>query len=164
MKKLLLLLTVSVLLTSCYTLNTAQRQVSKAHFKFPKVTSDLCATAFPIKDSIVEKIKVVPGEIIIKTDTTVVDCDSIVKDPNIKNKVIVKYKNIYKTDTIVKTKTIVKENTAKITNLELQIKDKDKEIALRDDEIENKSDSIALLRKFLLGAILGIVALFLLKR
>lgn len=142
MKKAIYISIIIIFFISCYSVRKAQKQVIKAHLTFPIVTSNFCAETYTIKEKTVEKTKFIKGETIVKTDTITVDCDSIVADKKTNNKVIVKYRNVYKTDTIVKEKTIVKENTAKIKNLQLQIKAKDKTI--------NKKNKLISIMKYLL--------------
>tara|TARA_R110000803_G_scaffold210835_1_gene284155 strand:+ start:25815 stop:26309 length:495 start_codon:yes stop_codon:yes gene_type:complete len=164
MKKSIYLLISLILLSSCYTQKTAQRDVSKANIKFPIVTSEFCSKTFPVKESVKETVKFIKGETIIKKDTITVDCDSVVSDKTKSNKVLIRYQNIYKTDTIVKEIIIEKENTAKVTNLELQIKSRDKIIEDKDEVIEDKNQNIKLLKYFLIASILVALGLIFIKK
>jgi len=123
MKKAIPILIILTIFSSCYTAKKAQMQVHKANLEYPLVTTDFCAIKFPIKEKLVEKIKFISGETIVKTDTLKIDCDSVVSDKNKDNKVLIKYKNIYQRDTILKTITIEKENTARVVNLQIKIED-----------------------------------------
>lgn len=121
MKQLALILVI-LTFTSCYTAKVAQKQVARAHVSYPEVTSGFCAETFPVEETVKETIKLIPGAEIIKYDTITVDCDKVVSDTLPDNNVKIKYKTIIRTDTIVKTKEILQENTAKVTQLELQLK------------------------------------------
>lgn len=127
--------------SSCYTARKAQNQVQRANFKFPLVTTDFCSTNYPVKESVKEIIKTIPGKPIFKVETVLVDCDSVVSDKSIDNKVEFKYKTIYRTDTIVKTKIVIKEDVAKVTNLELKVKERDKAIIEKDLKINQLTKS-----------------------
>lgn len=130
-----------LMFTSCYTAKKAQRQVLRANLEFPLVTTDFCSTNYPVKESVKETIKIIQGKDIVKVDTVTVDCDSVVSDDKIDNKVLIKWKTIYRTDTIIKTKIVYQENTAKVTNLELKVKERDKSIIEKDTKIAQlKSD------------------------
>ena len=150
--KIFYYLLIIIIFSSCYSAKKAQKEVIKAHLTFPKVTSNFCAETFPVKESVIEKIKFIKGKEIIKTDTITVNCDEVVRDSKIDNKVLVRYKTIYQTDTIVKEKTKTIENTAKIKSLQLKIVEKETEIAEKQKTID--------LLKYLLGA--SIIALLLL--
>lgn len=152
-KKVISILIILIIFSSCYTAKKAQRQVQRANLEFPLVTTDFCAITFPIKEKLVEKIKFIKGEAIIKTDTLTIDCDSVVADKNKDNKVLIKYRNIYQTDTIVKTITIEKENTARITNLQIQIEDLTLIKKQNEKTIKEKSIRIKDLWYFLVGSI-----------
>jgi len=112
-----------VIFQSCYTVKKAQKQVIKADLTYPEMFTNYVVKAYPIKDSIIEKIKIVKGKDIIKFDTIKeIDCDSIVSDTIIDNKVLIRYKTIFRTDTVQTTKEVFKENTSRVKNLNLVVK------------------------------------------
>ena len=158
MKNLFFLLII-ITFSSCYTLQKAQKQVEKAHSKFPIVTSGFCAETFPVKVKITEKTKFIKGDTIVKKETITVDCDSVVSDNTKSNKVFIKYKTIYQTDTIVKTKTITKENTAKVKNLELQVEKLEAIQKTNETTISNLEDKNSSLLKYLIFSLIANIVL-----
>ena len=126
MKKSILL--ILIIFQSCYTVQKAKRQVIKADMNYPEMFTNYVVKAYPVKDSVVEKIKVVKGKDIIKYDTIKeIDCDSVISDTITNNKVLIRFKTLYRTDTIKTIKEVFRENTAKINSLELKIDRVDKE-------------------------------------
>lgn len=127
--------------SSCYTSQKAQRQVLRANLEFPLVTTDFCSTNYPVKESVKETIKIIQGKDIVKIDTVTVDCDSVVSDDKIDNKVLIKWKTIYRTDTVFKEVIITQEDKALTKNLNIQLDILNKSIIEKDDKIEQlKSD------------------------
>lgn len=124
MKNYILMVLSIFLLSSCYTIDVANKQVNRAHFKFPELTTGFCVEKFPVKDSIIEKTKIIKGKETVIYKTEEVDCDSVVKNPEIENRVVVKWKYIEKEpDTVVKKVFVYKEDTAKLKLSEIK-KDK----------------------------------------
>lgn len=160
MKIILKSLLIIILFTSCYTQRVAEKQVLKANFKHPLVTSGFCAVTFPVKEKTVTKTEFIKGETITKIDTLTVDCDSIVNNKDIDNKVLVKYRNIFRTDTIVKKETILKENTAKVTNLNLKISGLETENTQKQTVIDSLKKEKSKLFKWLIAFILATITLF----
>ena len=162
MKKLILLIIV-IFFSSCYSLKKAQKQVAKAHYRFPIATSNFCSETFPVKENIVEKTIFKKGTTIVKTDTISVDCDSVVEDKTSPNKVLIRLQKHTRTDTIFKEKIIVKENTAKIKHLELQIQSRDRTIQKKESVIAKKQNWIDILKYLLIAACIGGFLVFKLK-
>jgi len=163
MKNLIQILIILIVFTSCYTAKQAQRDIIKADLNHPIVTSGFCAEKFPVKESVKETIKFLKGETIVKTNTVTVDCDSIVSNEKIDNKVSVKYNTIYRTDTVFKEKIVFQENIAKVSNLELKVKEKDKSIAEKDNKINDlKSDKreLTITSAILLFLLISVTVLF----
>lgn len=119
MKKTLLLLT--ILFSSCYSLQKAKKDLLKIESKHPQLIPKRCIEKYPVKEKIVEKTKFIKGETITKTDTLTIDCDEIVKDTIKENKVKIKYLNKFRTDTIYKKVIVEKEVTAKIDLLNVKL-------------------------------------------
>jgi hypothetical protein len=124
MKKLFIIPT--ILLSGCYTLNKAQKQVIKAHVEYPQVTAKYCSEFYPTKDSVIIKKELAKGKTITKIDSFWVNCDSIVKNnPGAILNVKVPCppsKNSFRVDTIYDSKEIVRENTARVASLQFDLK------------------------------------------
>lgn len=163
MKKTLTIISIALLLSGCYTAKQASKQVIKAHVTYPQITAKYCSEFYPTHDSVIIKKELVKGETITEIDSFWVDCDSIVKNnPGVKSNTKVPCppsKNSYRVDTVYDSKEIIRENTAKITSLEFQIKEKDAIIV-------KQWESVALYKKFM-WAFFGLLAvnviLFILK-
>lgn len=106
----------TVAFASCYTQRTAERQVDKAHHKYPTVPAKFCSDKYPPQDSVSIVKEYIQGEDIIVLDTVV--NDNYISDSIIITKYITK--TITKTDTIRDTKYIQMENKAKVTILEAE--------------------------------------------
>lgn len=162
--KFVYVIIILILLSSCYTVKKAQRQVIKADMNYPEMFTAYALKAYPTKDSIIEKIKVVKGADIIKYDTVKeIDCDSIVNDTIIDNKVLIRYKTIYRTDTIETIKKVFKENTSKVTNLNLQINRLEKEKENLKNQLNYETNTKKKYRNWLIGLIL-LVSVYLVGR
>lgn len=129
MKNQIPIILIAFLLSGCYTVNKASKQVIKAHANFPQVTAEYCAAFYPPKDSVIVKRELVKGEVIKKIDSFYVDCDSIVKNnplsPGNKKVLAPPCVSTHSVDTVYDTKEIVRENTAKIAHFEFQLKEKE---------------------------------------
>ncbi|HYD19937.1 MAG TPA: hypothetical protein VEB40_00575 [Flavipsychrobacter sp.] len=104
--------------SSCYTERTAQRQVSKAHNKYPEVSARLCADVYAPKDSVSLVREYIQGEDVVFLDTvteTQMFSDTVA---------LVKYvtKTVLTTDTLRDTKYVQLENKAKIELKDVEIK------------------------------------------
>ena len=105
-------------MSSCYTERTAQRQVSKAHYKYPGVPARLCADVYPPKDSVSLVREYIQGEDVVFFDTVVetqLFSDTVT---------MIKYvtKTVRTTDTLRDTKYVQLENRAKIELKDVEIK------------------------------------------
>lgn len=120
-----IILFVLLFFSGCYSERKAKDQFSKAAIAYPAIPAEYCATAFPVKDSIIK------GDSIISFDTlyieggivtdTVIDKDTvrITTTKTLPAKII--------TNTVHIRDTLIQENTAKIKACEI---DKNKMIGL----------------------------------
>lgn len=119
MKKTLLILT--ILFSSCYSLQKAKKDLLKIEIKHPELIPEKCIEKYPVTEKVVEKTKFIKGETITKTDTLTIDCDEIVKDTTKENKLKIKYLNKFRIDTVYKEVIVEKEVTAKIDLLNIKL-------------------------------------------
>lgn len=100
--------------TGCYTERTAQRQVDKAHHRYPMVPAKFCAEHYDPTDSTHVIKEYIQGEDIVFTDT-------VTEVMNLTDTVtIVKYvtRTVKTTDTLRDTKYVQVENKAAVKVLE----------------------------------------------
>ena len=108
------LLAMLIGMSSCYTERTAQRQVDKAHHKYPLISAKFCADKYAPVDSVSVVTEYITGKDIIHTDTIVET--EIVADTITVTKYITKSSRI--TDTVRDTKYVVQENKAAVKLLQ----------------------------------------------
>lgn len=108
------LLAMLIGMSSCYTERAAQRQVDKAHHKYPLVAAKFCAEKYVPTDSVSIVKEYIPGKDVIHTDTVVET--QVVADTITVTKYITKISRV--TDTLRDTKYVVQENKAAIKLLQ----------------------------------------------
>lgn len=109
-----------ILLTmpSCYTARTAERQVDKAHHRYPLVPAKYCADHFDPTDSASTIVEYLQGDTLVFTDTLIQSVTDTIDATVYVYKTIVNTRTVHDT---VKTKEYVKtENKAKIVVLEAE--------------------------------------------
>lgn len=101
------LLFLLVLFSSCYTVKTMNRQVTKGYVTYPVEFKDLVIKLVPVetKDSVNTTIEYIPGDTITKTIYTKADCDTIKPDASGKKIVYLEGKYRIVHDTIYKDRT-----------------------------------------------------------
>ncbi len=103
---------------SCYTARTAERQVDKAHHKYPEVPAKFCSERFPPLDSISIVKEYIQGEDIVYTDTLVE------RNYTLDTLILTKYitKTVKTTDTLRDTKFVQQENKSLLLFKDSEIK------------------------------------------
>ena len=159
MKKVINLLMIVLMFSSCYTPKKALKQVVKAYINYPELMPDFCAKTFPTKDSTIVETKFIKGKEIIKTETITIDCDSVVNDADKTNKVLIKYKDILRVDTVF----VHKTKTLRDTALEISLQNNINNLKASLIEAENTSDNWRN-RCFGLAFILTVLGFFMIKK
>lgn len=139
-------------MSSCYTARTAERQVDKAHHKYPAVPAKFCAERFPPLDSISIITEYIQGEDIVYTDTLVER--NYILDTLTLTKYITK--TVKTTDTLRDTKYVQQENKAMLVL-------KDRKIKELTEQVITLTHSRNSWRKWAL-VLAGILALYVLFR
>ena len=80
MKNQISIILILLLLSGCYTVNKASKQVIKAHVTYPQITAKYCSEFYPTHDSVIFTKEFIKGETVTEVDSFWVDCDSIVKN------------------------------------------------------------------------------------
>ena len=113
-------------MSSCYTARTAERQVDKAHHKYPAVPAKFCAERFPPLDSISIITEYIQGEDIVYTDTLVE------RNYMLDTLILTKYitKTVKTTDTLRDTKYVQQENKALLVVKDAEIQELSKEVVV----------------------------------
>ena len=114
MKPTILLLL--LFLTSCHTFKWAEKGINKRDNKFPEIVASICSSRYNPIDSVREITKYLPGKIVYKYDSILVNCDSLKRlSPN--KPLTIKIPcppSILKTDTIFKDREVITSNKGEI--------------------------------------------------
>jgi hypothetical protein len=140
---------------SCYTERTAQRQVDKAHHRYPLVPATFCSERYPPTDSISIVKEYIPGEDLVFTDT-LVEFQTL-RDTAVVTKYITR--TVRTTDTLRYTRYVQQENKAGLIVKDAVIKKCSEENALLRQSNDSKTCWL-----WILGGILGMYLLYRLVR
>lgn len=153
MKKLIVI-GVLLILSGCYTIKTAEKQLIKAKVHYPEMVASTYSSWYPIKTDTFIKVETRPGKDIVRYDTIEVDCDSAMKEKTSIVKVPFEVSK-YRVDTIYNTTTSTIESTAKLEEAKAIIKS----VTTERDEAYNKISSLRSAKNIFLIAMIASIAL-----
>lgn len=141
MKRLLIITTLALVFSGCYTEKANQRRLNKAVALVtsrPILMSQLCGSAYPIKETtfVKEPVMVLDTIYEVPFNDTIITQDTVYIVKTIPAKIITK--------TIYKEREVVKENTAKIEQqkqLYIQCEDKYQKLYLKWEVADKKANS-----------------------
>lgn len=156
MKNSIIIILAISLLSSCFTEKKAIREFYKINYKYPELVASNCNSLFPIKEKIVKETIYKEGRVDTVFDFAVLDCDTVT-EVKYKNRIVkVKCPPSYtRTDTIIKSVYVNQESTSKVKALEFSVLRLNKDIVLKNELIQVKSNKVKFWYRFAL--ILGIV-------
>jgi choline kinase len=118
---------------SCYTERTAQKQVDKAHHRYPAVPAKFCSEKYPPTDSVSMVKEYIQGEDFVFADT-LLEIHHL-RDTTVLTKYITK--TIRTTDTLRDTKYVQQENKALVSLKEAEIKNLNKNLTSATNSRDN---------------------------
>lgn len=148
-------------MSSCYTEHKAQKQVDKAHHRYPTVPAKFCSEQYPPKDSVSVVKEYLQGEDVIITDTMIMLHQ--LRDTVVLTKYITK--TIRTTDTLRDIKYVQQENKAALTLKEAELRRLNTKLNSVTDSRNNwRKWSLALGGVILLYVCFRLVRYYLLKK
>lgn len=142
-------------MSSCYTKRVAERQVDKAHRRYPLVTAGLCSGIFDGRDSVSVVKEYLPGTETVRVDSFVEE--QYIRDTNVIERLVVR--TVRKVDTVRDTRYVQVANKAELRLKEEELQD------LREDNYRlvagnrNKARWLTIL-----GGLIAVYVLFRLGR